>query len=221
MRSLAVVFTALLGFGCAARTPFPLESQTGQFVAVNSVADYRIGPLDVLSVNVFQSEALSASEVQVDAGGQVQLPLIGNVSAGGLTPSELSDQIVALLGERYLQTPRVSVTVKNAASQKVTVDGAVTEPGVYEMQGTTSLLQAVAMAKGPTRTAALERVAVFRVIDGTRMVAVYDLRAIRRGVAEDPQMRGNDVVVIDSSTVSVAFREILTALPGFAIFRPY
>jgi polysaccharide export outer membrane protein len=78
------------------------------------------------------------------------------------------------------------------------------------------------MAKGPDlKLANLTRVAVFRSVNGQRTVAVFDLKAIRAGKAPDPVIFGNDVVVVDGSAVKAAFREVLGALPGLAIFRPY
>lgn len=65
----------------------------------------------------------------------------------------------------------------------------------------------------------LESVAVFRSVDSRRMVAVFDLKAIRNGEAEDPVVRGDDVVVVDTSRLNAAMREVLAALPGLAVFR--
>lgn len=187
----------------------------------DAVADYRIGPLDELSVTVFQVEDLSFEKLTVGATGLIEMPLIGTVQAAGRTPNELAADLQTRLGENYLRNPRVTVTVTEAASQKVTIDGAVTEPGVFQMKGRTTLLQAVAMAKGASRVANLRSVAVFRQVDGQRMVAVFDLAAIRAGQAADPVLQGDDVVVVDTSRTSVAMREIIAALPGLAIFRPY
>lgn len=180
--------------------------------------EYRIGPADKLALRVLHVEDMSFDEIYVDAGGSLQLPLLGAVRADGLTPAQLSREIERRLGERYLRDPQVVVTVTAAASQKVTVDGAVTKPGVYEMRGRTTLMQAVAMAEGPTRVAALDSVAVFRTVDGRRMVAVFDLQAIRGGQALDPTLQGDDVVVVDTSRLSANLREVLQALPGLAVF---
>lgn len=183
-----------------------------------AAGDYRIGATDLLTVSVFQVPDLSFEEIRVDASGNLQMPMIGNVQAAGLTPNELSNDIARRLSERYLRNPQVNVTVKEAASQKVTVDGAVRKPGVYEMRGRTTLLQAVAMAEGPAPTADLRSVAVFRTVQGQRMVAVFDLSAIRNGSAEDPPLLGDDVVVVDTSRLNSALREAVTALPALSIF---
>lgn len=184
-------------------------------------AQYVIGVQDQLDVRVFRAEDLSFEKLVVDTGGNIQLPLIGSVRAAGSTAPQLASDIAAALGVRYLQNPQVMVTVVEAAGQKVTVDGAVTKPGVYVMRGQTSLLQAVAMAEGPTRVADLSKVAVFRTINGQRSVAAFDLAAIRRGEAEDPVIYGDDVIVVDTSRLNAVMRNVVEALPAFAIFRNY
>lgn len=181
--------------------------------------EYRIGAQDKLNVRVFQVEDLSFDEIVVDSSGFIQMPLIGAVRASGLTPAELSSDLAMRLGERYLRNPQVAVSVVEAASQKVTVDGAVTKPGVYVMRGRTSLLQAVAMAEGPSRVADLTKVAVFRTINGERNVALFDLEAIRQGRAQDPEVLGDDIIVVDTSRLNSAMRDVVTALPALAIFQ--
>lgn len=148
------------------------------------------------------------------------MPLIGSVRASGSTPDQLAREIESRLGGRFLQNPQVSVTVAEAASQKITVDGAVNKPGVYVMRGRTSLLQAVAMAEGPTDIANLKNIAVFRTTPSGRMVAMFDLQAIRNGQAADPALLGDDVIVVDTSRLSAATQRALEALPGLAaVFR--
>lgn len=222
MPRLFPIATAVLAALSAAVGPAraaPVEP-IAQFAAT-PVQEYRIGAFDRLNISVFQVPDLTFEKLQVDAAGNIQLPVIGVVPAAGRTTQELSVELARRLSESYLQNPQVTVIVAEAASQKVTVDGAVVQPGVYQMMGRTTLLQAVAMAKGPHRSANLSRVAVFRQVEGRRMVAVYDLKAIRRGRAEDPQILGDDVVVVDSSAVNTTIREVLGAMPAFAIFRPY
>jgi len=164
-----------------------------------SAAEYRIGPQDILDINVSQVEELSKS-VQVDPGGNVLLPLVGSMPAAGRTPAELSDDIAAALKKKYMKDPLVVVSVKEAQGQKITVDGAVGQPGVYALNGPTTLLQAVSLAKGADpKLANLHRVAIFRTVDGARRSAFYDLTRIRNGQTEDPPVYGSDIVVVDTS----------------------
>ena len=75
------------------------------------------------------------------------------------------------------------------------------------------------MARGPSGSADLSSVAVFRTIDGQRMVAVFDLGAIRNGAAEDPVVLGEDVIVVDTSTLNAGLRAAISAAPVLTLFR--
>jgi polysaccharide export outer membrane protein len=225
MRHLALILSLLLVAGCASSARTTAAPSVATTVnpsdlsdSAENQADYLIGPSDLLRLTVFQVPELSFNEIRVDASGNIQLPLIGSVRAAGQTPDQLSRQLENSLGARYLRNPRISLTVAESSAQKVTVDGAVAKPGVYKMQGRTTLLQAVAMAEGPTNTAQIRSVAVFRTVDSRRMVAVFDLAAIRGGQSPDPVLQGNDVVVVDTSRLSTVMREVVAALPGLAAF---
>jgi polysaccharide export outer membrane protein len=183
--------------------------------------DYRIGAQDRLNVAVYQEPDLSLQNVQVDTSGNILVPLIGTVKAAGRTSNELGDEIAARLGAKYLVDPQVTVTVNASVAQKVTVEGAVEAPGAYDLQGQTTLLQALAMAKGPTKVADLDEVLIYRVMNGRRMAARFDLEQIRNGRMPDPEILGNDTVVVNSSGFKAAWEDVIDALPGFAIFRPF
>jgi polysaccharide export outer membrane protein len=179
--------------------------------------DYIIGPQDKLRIRVFEVKDLSFDEEEVDANGQIQLPLIGKVTAAGKTTIQLQDELAQRLGDKYLQSPQVSVSVAESASQKVTVEGEVKNPGVFQMKGRTTLMQAVAMAGGPSDIANLHKVAIIREADGARRAAVCDYQAIREGKAGDPVIEGNDVVVMDSSATKSLWSNLMKNLPIFTL----
>lgn len=183
--------------------------------------DYRISPFDTLSISVFQEPDLTFEKITVDASGELLFPLIGVVQARNQTPRQLSMEISARLGERYLRNPQVTVGVAISSSQKITVEGQVNEPGVYEISSDTSLLQALARAKSPTRTAKLDEVVVFRFVDGQRQGAVFDVAQIRDGRMADPQLLGGDVVVVGFSAVKGGFRDFLVLAPVLTLFRAF
>ncbi len=185
---------------------------------VAAQADYRIGPLDKLNISVFQVKDLSFEKLQVDAAGQVRLPLIGAVIAKGMTAGDLSAEIARRLGERYLRSPQVTVVVEEAVSQKVSVEGAVNEAGVFDLRGRTSLMEAVARAKGASKTANLHRVSIVRGVDGAPRAATFDLAAIRAGKARDPEVMANDVVVVEDSQAKVFWRAMVESLPALIVF---
>lgn len=212
--------------GCASNAPLvPAGAAAYQsFPALTNapaVERYRIGALDTISISTFQEPDLSREDVRVDADGTIQLPLIGSVQAAGRTANELSETIAARYGERYLQNPQVTVVVDTSASQRVVVEGAVRDAGVFPIEGGTTLLQAVALANGVTEVASNDDVVIFRTINGQRMAGAFDLNDIRRGIAEDPRILGNDVVVVGLERGKQLYRDILSASPLIAgIFRP-
>lgn len=216
---LMAAFSALLG-GCAAGSSAVGGNAAYDIIPAASTdarpLDYRIGPLDVLKITVFQEPDLSLDGVPVDASGNLLYPLIGNVAASGKTSSELSFDIAQRLEERFLVNPQVSIIVKESATQNVTVEGQVTKPGVFPITGSTTLLQAMAYAEGPTRIAALDDVTVFRRKGEDMFAARFDLQAIRRNMAPNPQILGGDIVVVGFSPTKSAYRDALQLMPALA-----
>jgi polysaccharide export outer membrane protein len=183
-----------------------------------SMVDYVIGPLDKLNITVFEVKDLTVQNLQVDASGQILLPLIGSVVAKGKTTTALSREIADRLADHYLQSPQVSVTVADTASQKITVEGAVNEAGVFELKGRTSLLEAVAQAKGVAKAANVHRVAIIRSVDGVPHAATFDLAAIGAGKAGNPEVIANDVIIVDTSKSKSAWHGVVEMLPALYLF---
>lgn len=229
MRKLALVLpVAVMAAGCA-RSTFEgarLDAGPAAYSVIPATrvdrgeADYHIGALDRIDVVIFQEPDLSGKAIEVNAAGRIALPLIGDVTAAGKTGSELAAEIARLYGARVLVNPRVSVTVAQSVSQKIVVQGEVTEPGVYEIKGHATLLEAISMAKGESRVASTRQVAVFRTIDGKRSGALFDVSSIRRGEADDPELQGNDVVVVGLSRIKNTWRDVLASAPFLNLFRP-
>ncbi len=235
MRSFwtVLIAAATVAFGVAASSSFAAPSRTASapataFKEVASApgpaatqqSDYVIGPQDTLEVNVFQVTDLTKT-VRVESSGMILLPLIGQVQATGRTVKALSDDIATKLGERYVKDPLVTVTVTESASQKVTVDGAVTQPGIYPISGNTTLTQAVALARGTIEDANLRQVAIFRNEGEKRLAAVFDLSAIRTGKMPDPAIYANDVIVVETAGGRRLLRSLGTLVPFLYLFRPY
>jgi polysaccharide export outer membrane protein len=179
--------------------------------------DYRIGPLDKLNVTVFGVSDLTTNG-QVDGAGSFSMPLIGQIPAMGSTTNELARKIEAALAGRYLQNPQVSVSVTEAVSQLVTVEGSVTKPGQYPVVGRTTLIRMVATAGGTTDLASLREAIVFRTVGGQRLVARYDIKDIRGARAPDPEIYGNDLIVIGESAGRKLLKDILSVAPLAGIF---
>ena len=173
---------------------------------------YKIGPLDVLEISVFQVPDLNKT-VQVAEDGTINYPLIGDVQAAGKTARELEQDLKKPLGAKYVRHPQVTVMMKEYNSQRVTISGSVKTSGVYAIKGNTSLMQVVAMAGDIDTSTDSGDVVVFRTIDGQRSAAKFDIDDIKAGKAEDPQVQPGDVIVVNSSATKVALSNVLKVLP--------
>lgn len=143
--------------------PAPGLGQTPAAVAAAerpSTYEYVIGPADVLEVAVWQN-ALVSRTVPVRPDGRISLPVLNDVQAAGLTPMQLQAFLnKALAG--YIQTPEVSVIVREVHSFMVSVIGHVKTPGRYELASRVTVLDALALAGGLTEFADRGRIIVLR-----------------------------------------------------------
>lgn len=224
--SLVLIGAALVMSACTRGRGGPVPYEPAGFVppdastVVATAVQQRIAPLDKLRVTVFQVTDMTG-EYTVDASGNIEFPLLGTVNAQGLLPSELGARLAERLGQRYLRSPSVTVTMLQQSEQTITVDGAVRQPGVVPIRGSITLMQAVALGRGTAEDANINRVIVFRTINGQRMAAAFDLQSIRRGQSQDPAIYGNDIVVVDGSRTRTIWRDIIGAIPLVGIFAPY
>ena len=224
---LSSVIAAVFMLGACAHQPLPVSSSQLTVLQEASLpepgrgdlsADDRaslIGPLDVINVEVFGVPELTR-ELQVDLSGQIAMPLIGRVDARGKTPSELAAEVTTLLRGRYVRNPNVTINVKTSVSQVVTVDGEVKEPGLYPVTNQTTLMRAIASAKGLSEFGKLEDVVVLRTVNNRRMAGLYNLGAIRRGAYADPAIYANDVVVVGDSPARRLFKDVVSTAPLIA-----
>jgi polysaccharide export outer membrane protein len=178
---------------------------------------YRIGPQDVLEISVYQSADLTKL-VQVAETGTINVPLLGDVQAGGLTARELENSLRAKLGEKYFQRPQVTVFIREYVSQRVVVEGAVRNPGVYPFRGPVSLLQLIASAGGVSDVADGSDVMVFRTAGGTRQAARFDIDEIKAGRAKNPAIMQGDIVIVNASGTKRLYQDMLKMVPLIGVF---
>jgi polysaccharide export outer membrane protein len=222
---MALMAVSLMISGCAdtrgGNIPYDRALAAPDVQKIQTLPEnYKIAPLDKLTIKVFKADDLSG-DYEVDLAGHISMPLVGEVEAVNLTTGELDQKISTLLGQKYFEHPDVSVSIKESTAHVVTVDGAVNQAGQYPVAGPLTLIQAVALARGTTQDANPRRVAVFRMIGGQRQAAAFDLTGIRRGEGQDPQIFPGDIVVVDGSSIKAAQRQIFQAFPLLTIFRPF
>lgn len=171
---------------------------------------YIVGPLDRLVVDVLDVKGLTDREIQVDAAGQMSFPYVGAIEVAGLTPSEVEALIAQRLRATYIKNPQVTVNLKEAVSQIVTVEGQVRKPGLYPVVGRMTLMQVMAVAEGPGDFANLENIIIYRTVKGQRFAAVHDLDYIRQGAYADPEIYPNDIVMVGDDAAARLTKDLLT-----------
>lgn len=178
-------------------------------------------PGDQLSILVMQEPELSLGKVAVDDAGTIQMPLLGEVIAAGLTPGELGRELTRRLGARYLRNPQLTVNVIERAPRTITVEGEVERPGMFAVKPGVTLLGALALAQSPTELARQDAIFVFRRIEGQRHGARFDLRELRTGLVPDPEVLPGDTIVVGFSNSRSAFRDFLRATPILNVFTVF
>lgn len=213
-----------------ARVGVPPASQPSQPQPLDTLAglnaDYRVGPNDLIDIEVFGVPELKRT-VRVNSSGLVSLPLVGNVSLLGLTGQQTEERIAAAYAEKYLQNPQVSVFIKEFTTRRITIEGAVAKPGIYPVTGQLTLLRALALAGGGGTYANLSEIMLFRqAVDGQAAPPqTYDLDAIREGKEPDPVIVADDVIVVKRSAARAAlrdslFRDIIDSINPFSSLAP-
>lgn len=122
--------------------------------------DYVIGADDVLDVSVWKEQELTRT-LQVRPDGKISMPLLGDVEAAGLTPSQLAQTVSDKL-KRYLTAPQVTIILTQINSQRVYVTGEVTRPGAYPVLPGMTILQAITSAGGLTQFANAKKIFLMR-----------------------------------------------------------
>lgn len=206
--TVAATMLAILASGCAedkfVGRPGLALTQQGPLpepLATDLVSAPRaqvLGSFDQVSIEVFGLPEFSRT-VTINRSGNISLPLTGEILASGKTPAQLNALVTQRLRDSYIRDPRVSINVTQVVSQVITVGGQVRAPGLYPVTGRMTLMRALARAEGTTDYARENYVLVFRRVGGRDVVGLYDVRAIKQGIYEDPEVFANDVVEVDDS----------------------
>lgn len=196
-------------------SPTPVIQSNGQTSNAGGFGEYRIGPGDLLEIQVFGTGDLSRT-VRVNQRGFISLPLIEQIQAAGRTDQELEKEISVLLAKDYIQNPQVSVFIKEYTSQRVTVEGEVKKRGMFPLKGQTTLMQAIALADGLDTYAKTSDVKVFRsAANGTRTTLQFDLDQIRNGGALDPFVQNDDIILVQRNDTLYNFKAVTDTIRGF------
>ena len=159
-------------------------------------ADYRIGPQDVLRIDVWKEPEITRT-IPVRPDGKISLPLLNDVQASGLTAMELAASLRESFS-KYLTNPQVTVTVNEVNSRRVYVTGEVTHQGAFPLLPNMTVLQALTSAGGFTQFAKLKGIYVLRTEDWKQVKHPFNYKEVVKGNLAEQNifLRAGDVIVV-------------------------
>ncbi len=174
----------------------PDNSSTAPRKAATEDPNYTIGPQDVLDISVWKEPELTRS-VPVRPDGKISMPLLNDVQAAGLTPSQLAAQITTSL-KKFVTEPQVTVIVTAINSQRVFIIGEVLRPGAFPLLPGMTVLQALSSAGGFTQFASLGKIYVLRNEDGKQTKHTFNYKAAINGKQVDQNflLKAGDQIVV-------------------------
>ncbi len=192
-RFLLILIISSLGFGAAACSKRAVQVTE---VPPPATDDTTLGPGDVFNVRIYGEEELSGSH-QVAPDGTIDFPLLGSVDVNGLEPPDVADQIQRLLKQRdLLRDPHVSVYVERYVSKRVSVVGAVANPGTFVLEPGMTVVEAISMAGGFSSLADRDGTVVTRRV-GTEVVRYrVPVAKVAKGQAKDIEVAAGDIVFV-------------------------
>ena len=203
-RAVSVVFCfiASLISGCASVSGPALDAQATpsangtQPEQVTAWADYRIGPEDRLDISVWKEPDLQQT-VTVQPDGDISFPLVGNITAAGLTTAELRAEVTTRLSD-FIPEAVVNVTIVELQGLKVFVTGKVKSPGQYRIGRYVDVLQAIALAGGLTTFADGKNVRIIRRVGSQESIYRFNYSQVQRGRDLDQNilLQPGDTVVV-------------------------
>jgi len=157
---------------------------------------YKIGPQDVLRIDVWKEAEISRS-VPVRPDGRISLPLLNDVQAEGLTAMELSNVITEGL-KKYITSPQVTVSISEINSRRVYVTGEVTRPGAFPLLPNMTVLQALTSAGGFTQFARTKKIYVLRSESGKPVKHPFNYNDVVKGNRQEDNivLQPGDTIVV-------------------------
>jgi polysaccharide export outer membrane protein len=173
----------------------PVQSSPPAKVAVTD-PNYIIGGQDMLDISVWKEPDLSRT-VPVRPDGKISLPLLNDVQAAGLTPTQLAAQLTDSL-KKYVADPQVTVIVTQINSQRIYILGEVNRAGAYPLLPEMTILQGLSSAGGFTQFANLKKIYMFRVENGKQVKYPFNYKDVISGKQPDQNvsLKAGDTIVV-------------------------
>jgi len=192
-RFLLIVVLGALALGTAACSKRSVQATE---VPPPATDDTTLGPGDVFTVRVYGEEELSGSH-QVAPDGTIDFPLLGSVDVNGLEPPEVADEVRDLLKDRHLlRDPHVSVYVERYVSKRVSVVGAVANPGTFVLEPGMTVVEAISMAGGFSSLADRDGTVVTRRVGAETVRYRVPVAKVAKGQAKDIEVAAGDIIFV-------------------------
>jgi polysaccharide export outer membrane protein len=164
--------------------------------AVPTPPDYVIGPQDVLSIVYWREKDISA-DVTVRPDGMISLPLLNDVKAAGLTPTQLHDRLIEE-SRRYVEDPNITVVVSEINSRKAFITGEIANPGEYPLSGPTTVIQLIAKAGGLRDYANSKKIVIVRTENGRVVTYPFNYKDVvnRKSLKLNIELKPGDTVIV-------------------------
>jgi polysaccharide biosynthesis/export protein len=171
-------------------------SKANNPVSTTTDAEYKIGPQDMVRIDVWKEPEISRT-IPVRPDGKISLPLLNDVQASGLTTLELGKAIHDGL-TKYLTNPEVTVTVTEINSRRVYITGEVTRAGAFPLLPNMTVLQALSSAGGFTQFAKLKSIYVLRNEGGKQVKHPFSYKEVVKGKnrEENILLQPGDIIVV-------------------------
>jgi len=199
-----IVMASLISLGAGVQDqqkPATAEAQspkdkTTAAPSVTPDADYKIGPQDILRIDVWKEPEISRSE-PVRPDGKISLPLLNDVQASGLTATQLAAVITEGL-KKFITNPQVTVAVTEINSRRVYVTGEVARAGAFPLLPNMTVLQGLSSAGGFTQFARVKNIYVLRMEDGKQVKHPFNYKDVVSGkkTEENILLQPGDVIVV-------------------------
>jgi polysaccharide export outer membrane protein len=166
-------------------------------VGVELPAEYVIGPEDVLSINFWRDADMTREEIPVRPDGRITLPLLGDITAAGLTPEQLK-KVIEEAASKYQKDPTVTVAVRQINSRKVFITGNVTNPNTFPLTGPRTVAQIIALAGGLTEYADKKNIRIMRTQNGQQVSHRFNYSDFSKGknLEQNILLKPGDVIIV-------------------------
>ncbi len=165
-------------------------------------SSYLLGPEDIIRIVVWENPEISG-EFKVDPAGNITMLIIGEIRVEGLTTTELEKILYEKLG-KYIEDPKITITILGYFSKKVYILGQVIQPGKYSIGGEyITIREAILKAGLPTKDADLKRVKIITPGKPQPVTKIINLHKIlyKGDLEKDIKLDSGDVVYIPMALI--------------------